>query len=104
MNKEEVILFLAMDVLNLNKSIDGVYSVLKDGQYENFNPYDNIEHAWLLLEFFNEGLIRKRLGGINYRAWILHKGKEYVETAFTPNEAIINTVLKVYGKEYKRIQ
>lgn len=94
MIKEEDINLLAEKVLNLNKNFFGHYVVCKIEEYEKFEPLINMEHAWLLLSSFEEGLIRKRMNGINYRAWILHNGKEYTETAFTPNEAIINVALK----------
>lgn len=62
-----------------------------------WNPSYRIEDAWTVLETFHEGLVRKRMGGLNYRAWVIHDGKEYTEFGSTACIAIVSVALRAHG-------
>jgi hypothetical protein len=61
-----------------------------------WQPFSSLRDAWVVLESFSEGLVRKRLGGLDYRAWVMHEGKEFTAHGRTPSEAICNVALKAY--------
>ncbi|KOS61546.1 hypothetical protein FJQ98_16035 [Lysinibacillus agricola] len=66
-----------------------------------WNPTHTISDAWEVLETFEEGLVRKRMNGLNYRAWVIHENKECSAFGNTPSEAIVNVALKAHNIEIK---
>lgn len=93
--------FLADEVLKWKTDEETARWIVGGGLLakSSWNPYFNLLDAWRVLESFNEGLVRKRLGGLDYRAWVMHDGKEYVAHGESPSRAICNVVLKAYGRE-----
>lgn len=103
MNEYHIIDFLATEVLGWYEHCEDADSPCewyKDADMiasSSWNPYRSMEEAWQLLEHFDEGLVRKRFGKDNYRARLQKYRREVVAHGKTPQEAIVNTVLKFYG-------
>lgn len=70
----------------------------------SWHPESDIEDSWHLLEQFEEGLVRKRMNGLNYRAWILRDGNEYSEFGYSPSNAIVSVVLKYLNSQKDKAQ
>lgn len=92
--------FLAEKVMKWKTDIDTDKWITENGliSKQSWYPTHDISDAWSILEMFEEGLIRKRLDGLNYRAWVIYKGKEYSEFGYSPCVAICNVALKAYGR------
>jgi hypothetical protein len=68
-----------------------------------WNPSTYIEDAWLVVEKLgNEFLIRKRLDGMDYRAWVRIKDKEYYAHGKKAPMAICLAALKSVGVEIEQ--
>lgn len=93
--------FLADEVLKWKTDEESGRWIVSNGLLGKsyWNPMYDLSDAWTVLEVFKEALVRKRLEGMDYRAWIIHDGEEFVEHGKTPSKAICNVVLKAFGRK-----